>query len=176
MRKTTSALIAALAIATTLLNAGCVKSYLTDSSAMLRFSLDTLSFDTVFTQMGTTVRVVKVYNDHNAPLMLETVTMKGGDGSRFRMNVDGDSSRVVRNVEVGAHDSLFLFVRANINPNDQASPFLVEDAMVFAFNGKKQELPVRAYGRNAVYHVPNRRIFAGMDPSTGDSVFLNYSI
>ena len=170
-------LLVALLGAVASLLTGCGKEgYLTDSGAMLRFSTDTLAFDTVFTQMGTTVQVVKAYNPYDEPLLIEVVAMKGGSASRFRLNVDGDSSRVVRRVEVAAKDSMFIFVRANINPNDQTAPFLVEDAIVFSFNGKTQELPVTAYGRNAVYHVPNRRLFLSVDAATGDSLFLPYSV
>lgn len=170
-------LLVAGLLATTLLNAGCQKEgYATDSSIVLDFSVDTVFFDTVLPSMSTTVQVIKIYNNHNKPLLIETVAMKGGSASRFRINVDGDSSRIVRNVELGARDSMFVFVRANINPNDQTTPFLVEDAIVFSFNKKKQELPVAAYGRNAVYHVPDHRVFVGLNASTGDSIFLPYSV
>jgi hypothetical protein len=50
----------------------------------------------------------------------------------------------------------------NINPNLLSEPFLVEDAVVFSIAGKgKTELPLMAYGRNAIYHVPNKSIMIG---------------
>lgn len=120
-----------------------------DGSLKLEFSVDTLTFDTVFTTVGTTTRMVTVYNRTSDNLRLSTVTLAAGMASRFRMNVDGDTSLVARNVEIEAGDSIFIFVQANINPNDATVPFLVEDAILF---GNGQRLVLTAWGRNAVYH------------------------
>ena len=123
--------------------------YADENDAVLAFSADTVSFDTVFTTMASTVRVVCVYNLTGQDVLLSSITLEGGRSSRFRLNVDGDTSMVARNVEIMAGDSIFIFVTANINPNDQTSPFVVEDAIRFS-NG--QRLPLSAWGRNAVYH------------------------
>lgn len=131
--------------------------YLTDT-ATLTFSADTLKFDTVFTTMGSTVRSVKVYNPNNQPVMIDAVTLAHGSASRFRLNVDGDTSLVARNVEILAHDSIFLFARVNVNPNSATSPFLIEDSIVFTIGNARQHLPLTAYGRNAVYHYPDHVI------------------
>lgn len=158
----------------------CIKDedYLTDSNVRLAFSEDTVSFDTVFATMATITRQVKVYNNYDAPLLLNTVTLQGGASSRFRINVDGDTSFNARNVEIAAHDSIFIFIQANINPNDQLSPFLVEDAIVFNFNKRQQRLPLMAYGRNAVYHLPTHRIFSAYTDRYGrpDTIWYPFSI
>lgn len=139
-----------------LLLTSCIKEeqFLTDSSAKLTFSEDTVMFDTVFATMATITRQVKVYNNYDEPLLINSVTLQGSGAPRFRINVDGDTSRVARDVEISAHDSIFIFIQANINPNDQTSPYLVEADIAFNFNNKQQKLPVIAYGRNAVYHLP----------------------
>ena len=139
-----------------LLHTSCVKeeNFLTDSSVKLSFSSDTVAFDTVFTSMTTTTHYVTVYNNYDEALLIDAVTVEGTYANRFRLNVDGDTNRVARNVEIAAHDSIFIFIQANINPNDQTNPFLVNADIVFSFNNKKQHLPIVAYGRNAVYHTP----------------------
>lgn len=119
----------------------------------LAFSIDTVAFDTVFTTMGTATQKVTVYNRSDDNLILSSVTLEKGRTSRFRLNVDGDTSMVAHDVEIEAGDSIFVFVQANINPNDEQSPFLVEDAVSFS-NG--QRLPLTAWGRNAVYHITPR--------------------
>ena len=131
---------------------GCEKeSYVQDGGEVkLDFSVDTLTFDTVFTTIGTATRMVTVYNRSDNNLRLTSVTLESGYQSRFRLNVDGDTSMVARDVEIEAGDSIFIFVQANINPNDDMTPFLVEDAIHFS-NG--QRLPLTAYGRNAIYHI-----------------------
>ncbi len=158
----------------------CIKEpqYLTDGSARLAFSDDTVKFDTVFTTMGTTTLQVKVYNNYDEPLLLDAVTLLKGHASRFRINVDGDSSMVARNVEIEAHDSIFLFVQANINPNDQTSPFLVTDSVCFRFNNSEQYLPLMAFGRNAVYHLPTSRVYSTYINQRGqvDTLWYPYSV
>ena len=124
----------------------------------LAFSCDTVAFDTVFTAMGSTTRQVKVYNNGDKPVLLSSITLQEGRSSRFRLNVDGDTSMIVRNLEIGAHDSIFIFIQANINPNANNAPFLVEDAIIFATTHSSQRLPLTAYGRNAVYHTPDHTI------------------
>lgn len=119
----------------------------------LAFSIDTVAFDTVFTTMGSATQKVTVYNRSDDNLILSSVTLEKGRTSRFRLNVDGDTSMVAHDVEIEAGDSIFVFVQANINPNDEQSPFLVEDAVSFS-NG--QRLPLTAWGRNAVYHITPR--------------------
>ena len=120
-----------------------------DDGVKLEFSTDTLTFDTVFTTVGTTTRIVTIYNRSSDNLKLSTVTLSGGVASHFRMNVDGDTSLVARDIEIEAGDSIFIFVQANINPTDATMPFVVEDAIVFS-NG--QRVVLTAWGRNAIYH------------------------
>lgn len=138
--------------------AGCTKDndYLHDGGAeVLSFSCDTLAFDTVFTTLGTTTRQMRVYNHNSHPVRLSSITMQQGRASQFRLNVDGDTSLVARDIRIEAGDSMFIFIQATINPTDQNALFVVEDAIVFDVEGcGTQRLPVTAWGRNAVYHVP----------------------
>ena len=117
----------------------------------ISFSCDTLAFDTVFTQMGTTTQQVRVYNRGRTEVCLSEVTLQGGYASRFRLNVDGDTNMVAHNVRIAAGDSIFVFVRANINPNSSLTPFLVEDAIVFAIDGASgaDRVVLTAYGHIA---------------------------
>ena len=145
-------LLAAMALTalSALTTAGCQREVFADErSVSLSFSADTVSFDTVFTTLGSTTQQVRVYNRSDRDVLLSSVTLEGGRGSRFRLNVDGDTSMVARNVEIMAGDSIFIFIQANIAPNDATSPFVVEDAILF---GNGQRLPLSAWGRNAVYH------------------------
>lgn len=120
----------------------------------LSFSSDTVTFDTIFTATATPTQYVKVYNNYDEPILIDAVSVDGPFANRFRLNVDGDTNRVARNVEIAAHDSIFIFVQAVINPNDNTNPFLVPADILFSYNNKQQRLPIVAYGRNAVYHLP----------------------
>lgn len=124
----------------------------------LEFSCDTMAFDTVFTQMGTTTRQFKVYNRTGHDCRIREVTLQNGYSSRFRLNVDGDTSMVAKDLYIAAGDSMFVFVRANINPNLSTEPFLIEDAVLFRMDDGMQRIPLTAYGRNAIYHIPTDTI------------------
>lgn len=145
----------------------CEKAgYADEREVTLTFSADTVSFDTVFTTIGTTTHQVVVYNHSGADVVLSSVTLAGGRDSRFRLNVDGDTSLVARNVEILDGDSIFIFIQANINPDDRTVPFLVEDAILF---GNGQRLPLTAWGRNAVYHtVPDGASYSVIDCANWD--------
>ena len=133
------------------LAAGCRRDavYADEGSVQLEFSEEKVTFDTVFAAMGTATQMVKVYNRTRHDVELSSVTLKHGRASRFRLNVDGDTSMVARRVELQAGDSLHIYVQAHIKPNEDSSPFLVTDSIVF---GNGQCLPLEAYGRNAIYH------------------------
>lgn len=133
-----------------ILTVSCEKTPFSDEGEVtLTFSTDTISFDTVFTAYATPVRYVTVYNRTSKNVVISSITLQQGSASRFRLNVDGDTSMVAHNVEIMAGDSIFIFVQANINPNDNTEPFLIEDGIVF---GNGQHLVLNAWGRNAVYH------------------------
>jgi len=130
---------------------GCQRDtvYADEQSVRLEFSEEKVTFDTVFATMGTTTRMVKVYNRSRNDIELSSVTLKHGRSSRFRLNVDGDTSMTAHNVELQAGDSMHIFIQANIDPNESNAPFLRTDSIMFS-NG--QCLPLEAYGRNAIYH------------------------
>lgn len=138
----------------------CVREneLLADSDIKLSFSTDTLAFDTVFTTMGSTTRQVKVYNCGKYAIRFSAVGIRGGQTSRFRANIDGDTSMVVRGLEIAAGDSCFIFVRVNVNPNSAVEPFLVEDFIDLQYEHTggvaRRSIVLTAYGRNAVYHNP----------------------
>lgn len=131
--------------------AGCRRDavYADERSVQLEFSEEKVTFDTVFASMGTTTRMVKVYNRSKHDIELASVTLLHGRASRFRLNVDGDTSMVAQRVELQGGDSLHIYIQANIDPTESNAPFLRTDSIMFS-NG--QALPLEAYGRNAVYH------------------------
>ncbi|MDE5997305.1 MAG: hypothetical protein K2G77_03730, partial [Muribaculaceae bacterium] len=96
---------------------GCISDEFTDSpSDILTFSTDTLSFDTVFTDLGTPTARLKVYNRASKSINISSIRMRNDDGV-FSMNVDGVSGKVFENVEIRANDSIFVFVECQIEEN-----------------------------------------------------------
>jgi hypothetical protein len=132
--------------------------YKTDKSVSLGFSSDTISFDTIFTTVGSVTEQIRVYNKEDKPIKLNYITLGGGSNSYYRLNVDGDTSLVAKDVEIKANDSIFIFVRVEIDPNNQNNPLLVQDSIVFDFNGKRQYVQLMAYGQDAYYHKPTHTL------------------
>ena len=132
---------------------GCRKQRITsDPSAKLAFSVDTVQFDTVFTTLGSTTQLVKVYNRNNDAVVIDEVRLEGGSSSNFRINVDGSPGAVFSDIELRGGDSLWIFVEVTVDPNNQNSPFVIEDAIRFQTNGNEQAIRLMAWGQNAFYH------------------------
>ncbi len=125
----------------------------TDPSVKLEFSTDTVAFDTVFTTIGSATRQLHVYNNTNGKIVISKIEISGGESSVFRMNVDGTPGISVKDVEIDANDSIFIFIRATIDPNNENNPFIVKDSIMFSVNGNVQFVNLEAWGQNANYIV-----------------------
>ncbi len=125
---------------------------LTAPSARLEFSTDTVQFDTVFTTIGSVTRELKIYNDHSQPIIINRADLAGGEGSMFRMNLDGMPGDHHEAIEIPANDSLFLFVEVTVDPNNANTPMVVEDSIIFRTNGNRQQVKLVAWGQDAHFH------------------------
>lgn len=123
----------------------------------LRFSLDTLRFDTVFTQAGSATRSFKVYNDLEETVILNKINLDKGDNSFFRLNVDGIDMNDVENIRIEPTDSIYVFVEVTIDPNNplSISPFFIEENVNIIANSSEFIVKLEAWGQNANY-IPNR--------------------
>lgn len=150
--------------------------YASGDGVSLSFDNDTLSFDTIFTTFGSVTKKLMVYNNESKPLKIDYVKLKNGASSFFRLNVDASTDLVVRDVEIGAKDSLYIFVRVELNPNDQSNPLLVEDEIIFGFNGKTQRVLLHAYGQDVYYHEPKHYLLSENPASSSGYDTIWYSL
>ncbi|RYD55083.1 MAG: hypothetical protein EOP56_17075 [Sphingobacteriales bacterium] len=150
-------LIIASAIAFTFSLSACKKEKLLTTGGELTFSVDTLSFDTVFTQFASFTTEFKIYNPQNQKVNISSIRLEKGDNSFFKVNVNGISGSNVQNMELAAKDSLYVFATVNIDPTNENNPFVVEDRMIITMNGKEYSVPFRAFGQNA-YYIINQRL------------------
>jgi hypothetical protein len=144
------------------INTSCIseEDYATDSGIELKCSTDTLRFDTVFTTLGSVTKTIMIYNKETKPLKIDRISLGGGSASFFRLNVDGDTSKVVSNIEIAAKDSMFIFAKVTIDPNKQSNPLLVRDSIIFSFNNHNQYIQLQAFGQDAYYHLPTDTLVA----------------
>ncbi|MEM1322107.1 MAG: hypothetical protein AAGG75_17735 [Bacteroidota bacterium] len=132
-------------------------NFITDSNAKLDFSVDTLRFDTVFSQIGSATRILKIYNRNNRPIKIDKIMVQGGSNSMFRLNIDGDPGSEAEEVKIPANDSLYIFGEVTVDPDQplSISPYVVEDELIFITNGNTQTVLLEAWGQNANY-LPSR--------------------
>lgn len=126
-----------------------------DTSAELNFSTDLVTFDTIFTTVTTSTRQLVVYNPYNKKIKINSIRLANPQ-SYFSMNVNGEPSNTVTDVEIDAKDSLYIFIKANINPNNQNNPVLITDSILFNFNGKTQDVDIVACGQDAHFIIADR--------------------
>jgi len=126
----------------------------TDSSVKLAFSEDTIIFDTVFTTIGSTTGYLLVYNNEGSPVKISSIRLANGNSSSYRLNVDGSPGKYFTDIEIGANDSIWIFIEVTIDPNNQNTPFLITDSILFETNGNLQDVDLVAYGQNAHFIIP----------------------
>lgn len=120
------------------------------NSNPLHFSKDTLSFDTVFTTIGSATSKFMVYNTANKTVSIESVRLMGGSDSPFRINVDGlkHANHQFYDLHMRAKDSMFVFVEVHIDPNHSSLPVLVQDSVLFTVDGKTNKVLLQAHGQD----------------------------
>ncbi|MDL2255010.1 hypothetical protein LJC44_00225 [Parabacteroides sp. OttesenSCG-928-G06] len=149
------------------------ENYSTNSSLKLSFSVDTLAFDTIFSEIGSTTRQFMIYNPHNKDLNIENIQLAGAGETGFRINVDGRRGNVFNNISIPAEDSLYIFVEVTINPQDKDQPFIIRDSVLFSYNGNHQYVLLEACGQD-VYLYKNGGKITQDTTFTAQRPFLIY--
>jgi len=147
-RSTIIILLSALVL--TFSHTSCKKEQILTSGGELRFSTDTLTFDTVFTAYASYTDWIKIFNPQNRKVTVSSVRLTNPN-SYFSLNVNGIEGNAVSDIEVAANDSFYVFATVNIDPTNANNPFIICDTLVATLNGKDFSIPLIAYGQNAYY-------------------------
>ena len=123
-----------------------------NSGNFVSFSVDTLLFDTIFTTIGSTTRYLKVYNNYNDDITINSIGLAKGVNSAFQLNIDGEPNHTIENTFLRNGDSLYIFAEVTIDPNGMDTAYIEQDAIVFDFNNNIQYVDLVAWGRDAYYH------------------------
>lgn len=125
------------------------------STGNLRFSTDTLVFDTVFTTIGSVTKIIKIYNPQSKTIKINEVQLMGGSNSPFKLNLDGLQGYSFSDLELTKGDSLYCFVEVKLSINGQNLPLIVEDSIRFRTNGTDQYVKLAVWGQDMYYHYSN---------------------
>lgn len=118
----------------------------------ISFSTDTLTFDTVFSTIGSANARILVYNRNSKAIKISDIRLGGGASSAFKLNVDGTKSHDnhFRDLEIYRKDSMYIFVSVTVDPQNVNSPVLIEDSLSFVANGVTQKVYLQAYGQDMI--------------------------
>ncbi len=126
--------------------------YYLGADARVSFSQDTLWFDTVFTSIGSASQALRIVNESPGRILLEDVTLEDGNGSEFRVNIDGIPGPSASGLVLEEGDSIYVFVEVTVDPEDVNLPFIVKDRIRVTVNGFSQYAELLAWGQDAFFH------------------------
>ncbi|MBI9052188.1 MAG: hypothetical protein JEY96_00125 [Bacteroidales bacterium] len=138
----------------------------------LEFSKDTILFDTIFTTIGSATKQFTVRNPYNRSIKISSIKLAGGSTSPYRLNIDGYSGNTLNNIELRKKDSIYIFVEITVDPNGSNLPMVVNDSIVFSFNGTQQDINLLAFGQD-VHKIDGEII--GNEHWTADKPYLVYN-
>ena len=148
-----SAFILLLLILITASFGGCTdfgNDFVTNPSLRITFSRDTLSFDTIFSNITTSTLEMKVYNPHSKSVKIDRVYLANGEASGFRFNIDGipENGAPLEGIEIWAKDSMSLFVKTTLKHTGSNTPVWVEDSICFIYNTNLQRVLLQAVAQD----------------------------
>lgn len=132
------------------------EEFTTAPGAKLQFATDTVTFDTVFSTIGSTTKWFTVKNPNKQSVKISKIYLARGTRSPFRLNINGVQANEDFDVTISAGDSLFVFVEVTIDPTGQNNPMVVQDSIVFNLNGNMQDVDLIAFGQD--FHLFNGEI------------------
>lgn len=127
------------------------------STGNLEFSRDTVFLDTIFSNIGSSTYNLKVYNRSDEDINIPTVGLAQGEGSKYRLNVDGLPGKTFQDVTVLAKDSIFIFIETtlDVTPNTNDTQFLYTDQIVFDGGGNQQAVELVTLVKDAIFLFPD---------------------
>lgn len=160
-----------------ILVASCDKydSWTVSPSAKLNFSQDTVSFDTVFTNMSSPTRQLIVWNNNDDGVRIQHIHLAAGKESRFRVNVDGQYlyEGSGDDFEIRRQDSIFVKLEVTLPENVNTPNPHYEDDLVFTLeSGVTQQVRLIANGLDV--QILRGLTIAGDMTFTADKPYLIY--
>lgn len=126
----------------------------TNPDATLTASVETVRFDTVFTNLGSITKRFWVYNRNARAVRVDEIALVGAASAvaSFELIIDGRRANTRRDFELRGKDSVLVLAKVTIDPNAADTVFLVTDSVRLRANGTTRYVRLRAYGENARYY------------------------
>jgi len=143
-------------------------------NADFRVEKDTVLMDSVFTNISSRTYNVKIYNTSDNDISLKSVHLEQGNNSFYRLNVDGEAGKSVKNVMIHAKDSIYVFIEVTADIDQLSSP-IYEDKIIVEDRGKTDEILLVSFIKDAYFLYPKRfpdgrkdSLTVYTDPDTGE--------
>jgi hypothetical protein len=127
----------------------------TNPNARLTLSADTVSFQTLFTGVGSATKTFKIYNPSKNSVKIDAIELVGS--TNYVININGVMTDALYDVQLKAKDSMTIFVQVIIDPTEQTTPFIVKDSILITSNTNNYKVLLQAYGQDA-YRISKREI------------------
>ena len=133
-------------------------SFTTSRGNLLTFSTDTVSLDTVFSNVPTATKSLWAFNRSGDGIRCTNIRLDHGNQTGFRVNVDGTylgptNGYQINEVEIRNKDSIRVFVELTSAMNYQENLQLLEDDLVFTLeSGVEQRVNLNAYTWDALQY------------------------
>lgn len=124
----------------------------TSANDRLRFSDDTVFFDTLFTRVGSITKRLIVHNPNKNRVRISSILLAGGTNSPYSIVVNGRSGPSLSDLDILGNDSVYVLIKVLIDPSNQNLPFLVSDSILFNTNTNKQKVLLETYGQDAHFY------------------------
>jgi hypothetical protein len=121
------------------------------SGLLLRFSEDTVLFDTLLTNRGSITRRFRIYNPNDRAVRLSRIFLGKGEDSDYQLIINGREGVALEDEVLLGGDSLQVLVSVFVNPQDENLPYLVKDSVVVAWNGNEEHVKLVSWGQDAIF-------------------------
>ena len=118
------------------------------STINLRFSTDTIFFDTLLSSVTSVTKRLKVYNQEPKPITIDHINLSNTSNA-FSITVNGIEGVAFNQIDLLAGDSLLILLKANLKEQNQELPFVVEEQLSFSTDVGEQVIPIIAWGQDA---------------------------
>ena len=131
-------------------------SFSANTGLKLVFPTDTIKLDTVFSRTASSTYTFWVHNRNNKGLKLQSVRLKRGNQTGFRVNVDGiyldnTNGSQTYDIEIRQNDSILVFVEITPHETYQTTPAEITDQLVFLMeSGTEQSICLQAWAWDAI--------------------------
>jgi hypothetical protein len=118
-----------------------------DSGLQIKFSNDSVAFDTLLSNRRSATQRLTVYNPNKNAILLSEILLGKGTASDYSIIVNGKVGSQIDERILG-EDSLLILVEVNIDPQNRNTPYLVKDSIIFNWNDNSEHVKLVSWGQD----------------------------